>query len=180
MPSLLCDWIVLGFLLVFWNLNYPLKFALLSYDFRCQNLEVLSIKSCPNVTDASMATLAFRCPKLREIDISYCYEISHESLVLMGKNCPNLQILKRNFMNWLDPSQHSGIVPTDYLNACPQDGDSEAGAIGKFMPQLKHLELRFSKLSSKGLASISEGCLNLEYLDLFGCVNLTSRDIVNA
>ncbi|KAF3452940.1 hypothetical protein FNV43_RR03373 [Rhamnella rubrinervis] len=147
---------------------------------RCQKLEVLSIKSCPNVTDSSMATLAFRCTMLREIDISNCYEISHESLVLIGRNCPNLKILRRNLMNWLDPSQHVGVVPDEYLNACPQDGNSEADAIGKFMPHLKHLELRFSKLSSKGLTSISEGCLNLEYLDLFGCANLTSRDIVNA
>ncbi|CAK9183338.1 unnamed protein product [Ilex paraguariensis] len=82
-------------------------------------------------------------------------------------------------MNWLDPSQHV-IVPTEYLNACPQDGDSDAAAIGKFMPQLLHLELRFSKLSAKGLALISERCLNLEYLDLSGCANVTSRDIANA
>ena len=83
-------------------------------------------------------------------------------------------------MNWLDPSQHVGIVPDEYLNACPQEGNSEAAAIGKYMPHLEHLELRFSKLSSKGLVSVSEGCLNLEYLDVFGCANLTSRDIANA
>lgn len=147
---------------------------------RCSNLEVLSIKSCPNVTDASMARVAFRCLKLREVDISYCYEISHESLILLGRNCPNLKILKRNLMNWLDPSQHIGIVPNEYLNACPQDGDSEAAAISKTMPHLEHLELRFSKISAKGLALICDGCLNLEYLDLSGCANLTSRDIANA
>lgn len=141
---------------------------------------MLSIKSCPNVTDASMATVAFRCSMLMELDISYCYEISHESLALIGRNCPNLKILKRNLMNWLDPSQHVGIVPDEYLNACPQDGDAEAAAIGKSIPHLEHLELRFSKLSAKGLASISDGCSNLEYLDLFGCVNLTGRDIANA
>ncbi|GKV03284.1 hypothetical protein SLEP1_g15616 [Rubroshorea leprosula] len=147
---------------------------------RCRNLEVLSIKSCPRVTDASMAQISFFCPKLRELDISYCYEISHESLLFIGRNCPNLKILKRNLMNWLDTSQHAGIVPYDYLNACPQDGDTEASAIGKFMPNLEHLEIRFSKLSAKGLLSICEGCLNLEYLDLFGCANLTSRDIACA
>lgn len=117
---------------------------------------------------------------LKELDISYCYEISHESLVLIGTNCPNLKFLKRNLMNWLDPSQHVGIVPDEYLDACPQDGDAEAAAIGKSMPHLEHLELRFSKLSAKGLVSISEGCLNLKYLDLFGCANLTGRDIANA
>ncbi|KAJ6731712.1 F-BOX/TPR REPEAT PROTEIN POF3 [Salix purpurea] len=123
---------------------------------RCPNLQVLSIKSCRNVTDASMAQIAYKCAKLKELDISFCFEISHESLVMMG------------------------IVPDDYLNSCPQDGDWEAGAIGKYMPNLVHLELRFSKMSAKGLVSVCEGCLNLEYLDLSGCSNLTSRDIVNA
>ncbi|KAJ8747608.1 hypothetical protein K2173_014470 [Erythroxylum novogranatense] len=147
---------------------------------RCPNLQVLSIKSSPNVTDLSMLQIAFNCTKLQELDINYCYEISYESLVTVGRNCPNLKVLKRNLMNWLDPSQHTGIVPIEYLNACPQDGDSEAGAVGKFMPRLQHLELQFSKLSAKGLALICEGCLDLEFLDLHGCANLTSRAIVSA
>ncbi|KAK2632518.1 hypothetical protein EUGRSUZ_L01446 [Eucalyptus grandis] len=147
---------------------------------RCPNLQVLSIKSCQSVTNASMARIASRCANLRELDISYCHEVSHKSLVLIGRNCPNLKVLKRNLMNWLDPSQHEGVVPTEYLNACPQEGDSEAAAIGKYMPQLEHLEIRFSKLTAKGLTSICDGCLDLMHLDLLGCANLTSRDIVNA
>ncbi|KAJ7979592.1 F-box family protein [Quillaja saponaria] len=146
----------------------------------CPNLEVLMIKSCPNATDDSISRIAFRCSKLRVLDISYCYEISHESLVLIGRNCPDLKVLKRNLMNWMDPSQHVGVVPNEYLNACPQDGDSEATAIANSMPHLEHLELRFSKLSAKGLASICRGCTNLEHFDLSGCANLTSRDIANA
>ncbi|KAJ6372506.1 hypothetical protein OIU76_026914 [Salix suchowensis] len=126
---------------------------------RCPNLQVLSIKSCRNVTDASMAQIAYKCAKLKELDISFCFEISHESLM-----APNTL----------------GLCPDDYLNSCPQDGDWEADAIGKYMPNLVHLELRFSKMSAKGLVSVCEGCLNLEYLDLSGCANLTSRDIVNA
>ncbi|KAJ4709571.1 F-box family protein [Melia azedarach] len=147
---------------------------------RCPNLEVISIRSCANVTDASMCRIAFRSSKIRELDISYCYEISHESLEAIGRNCPNLKVLKRNFMNWLDPSQHLGVVPSEYLNACPQDGDSEADAIAKFMPNLELLELQFSKISARGLSSICEGCTKLEFLDLWGCGNLTSRDIANA
>ncbi|KAK0590175.1 hypothetical protein LWI29_023519 [Acer saccharum] len=146
---------------------------------RCPNVEVLSIRSCPNVTDDSMCRVAFRWSQLRELDISYCYEISHESLEVIGRNCPKLKVLKRNLMNWLDPSQHIGIVPNEYLNACPQDGDSEAATVAISMPNLEHLELRFSKLSARGLGSICEGCLNLECLDLSGCVNLTGRDIAN-
>lgn len=147
---------------------------------RSPNIEILSIKNSQNVTDVAISRIAFGCSKLRELDISNCYEISYKSLEVIGQNCPHLVILKRNFLNWLDPSQHAGIVPEDYLRACPQDGDREAGAITKFMPKLEHLELRFSKLSNSGLVLIFEGCQNLEVLDLFGCANLTSRVIEQA
>ncbi|KAM5549985.1 hypothetical protein ABKV19_001096 [Rosa sericea] len=68
---------------------------------------------------------------IKELDISYCHEISPESLVLIGKNCPNLTIVKWNALNLLDPSEHAGIVPEEYLKTCPQDGNSEVDAIGK-------------------------------------------------
>ncbi|XP_030523467.2 F-box protein SKIP1-like [Rhodamnia argentea] len=138
---------------------------------RCPSLQVLSIKSCPKVTDESMARIASHCTNLRELDISYCDEVSHESLVLIGRNCPNLKVLKRNMMEWLDPSEDV---------TCPEDCDSEAAAIGKFMPRLEHLEIRFSMLTAKGLTSICDGCLDLMHLDLLGCAYLTRRDIVDA
>ncbi|KAL9268663.1 F-box protein SKIP1-like protein [Drosera capensis] len=140
---------------------------------RCPNLQVLSIKSSMNVTDNVMRKVALGCPMLVELNISYCYEISCESIALIGRSCPNLKILKRNFMNWFVPSQHAGIVPNEYLSACPQDQDSEAAAIADTMPHLEHLELRFSKLSSRGLGLITGSCLRLEYLDLSGRANLS-------
>ncbi|KAL2488911.1 F-box protein SKIP1 [Forsythia ovata] len=127
-----------------------------------------------------MAEIASGCPKLKELDVSYCYQISHKSLATIGSHCPHLHILRRNLMNWMDPSQHVGIVPIEYLNAYPQDRDSEVAAIGKFMPSLRQLELHFSKLTGKGLALISEGCLNLEYIDLSGCRRVSRHDIANA
>ncbi|OVA01344.1 F-box domain [Macleaya cordata] len=147
---------------------------------RCPNLQVLAIKSCPNVTNTSIAKIASGCPMLMELDISYCYKISHESLKLIGSHCPNLKILKRNLMNSLDPSQHLGIVPKEYLKASPRCGNKEAAAIGKFMPNLEHLELRFSKLSPYGFTSSRQGCCELKYLDLFGCPNLSSQLIEEA
>jgi len=120
------------------------------------------------------------CTMLTELDISNCYEVSYKSLEVIGQSCQNLRVLKRNIFNWIDPSEHVGIVPEDYLRECPQDGDREAITISKFMPKLKHLELRFSKLTAVGLNSIPGGCKELEVLDLFGCANLTSRGIDQA
>ncbi|XP_062026181.1 F-box protein SKIP1-like [Rosa rugosa] len=102
--------------------------TLLMRFLRFPNLEVLLIKCCPNVTDASIADIAFRCTMIKELDISYYHKISPEALVLIGKNCPNLTIVK---WNALDPSEHAGIVPEEYLKTCPQDGNSEVDAIGK-------------------------------------------------
>ncbi|KAF3666002.1 F-box protein SKIP1 [Capsicum annuum] len=140
---------------------------------RSPNLQVLSIPSCPHVTDKAMSEIAFGCPLLSELDISFCYQISHRSLALIGQHCPSLRILRRNLMTRLFPSEQESFLR-------PHHGDYEAAAIGKFMPQLVQLELRFSPMTSKGLALISEGCVNLEHLDLFGCTNVTSRDIANA
>ncbi|CAH2069585.1 unnamed protein product [Thlaspi arvense] len=146
---------------------------------RCPNLKVLAVRSSRNVTDASMTKIAFRCRSLKELDISYCHEISHDALVMIGRNCPNLTTLKRNLMDWSDSSRHISSVPTEYLDDSPQDGDTEADAIGKHMINLERLEIQFSRLSARGLASICEGCQKLEHLDLFGCVHLSGRDIAN-
>ena len=143
-------------------------------------LSILSIQSCPGVTDRSMLTVASCCPMLTELDISYCYEVSYKSLEVIGQSCPNLVVLKRSIFNWLDSSEHVRTVPAEYLRACPQDGDREAIAISRSMPKLKQLVLRFAKLSGVGLNSIAEGCKELEVLDLFGCANLTSRGIEQA
>lgn len=83
-------------------------------------------------------------------------------------------------MNWPDPSQYKGIVPNDYLNAIPQDGDREAQAIANNMKNLHHLELHFSNMTSIGLSYIAKECEDLEFLDLSGCVNLTSRSMEEA
>jgi hypothetical protein len=150
------------------------------FTCRSKNLSILSIKTSPGITDRSMLTVGACCPMLTKLDISNCYEVSYKSLEVIGKNCQNLMVLKRNIFNWLDPSQHVGIVPDDYLRECPQDGDREAITISTFMPKLKRLELRFSKLTGVGLNSIPGGCKELVVLDLFGCANLTSRGIDQA
>ncbi|KAJ3693347.1 hypothetical protein LUZ60_008827 [Juncus effusus] len=144
---------------------------------RSPNLQILSVRSSQSVTDESISKIANSCPNLIELDISNCYEVSYKSIELIGQNCPNLVILRRNLLNWLDPSQHRGVVPESYLRNLPQDGDCEASSIARFMPNLKHLELRFSKLSGTGLKEIAESCNSLEFLDLAGCANLTNRGI---
>src|SRR6266542_1540264 len=101
---------------------------------RSRTLNILSIKTSPGVTDRSMITVGACYPMLTELD-SNCYEVSYKSLEMIGQNCQNLMVLKRNIFNWIDPSEHVGIVSENYLRECPQDGDREAITISKFMPK---------------------------------------------
>ncbi|KAH0917084.1 hypothetical protein HID58_024744 [Brassica napus] len=59
----------------------------------CPNLDVLWIQSCLNVTDASMAKIASSCPKLRELDISHSIEISQKALKMIERSCENVKII---------------------------------------------------------------------------------------
>lgn len=70
------------------------------------------------------------------------------------------------------------VAPLDYLATFPRYGNIEARIIGRYMPQLKHLEIRYSTLTAKGLDSVCKGCSSLEYLDLCGCISLTRSDII--
>ncbi|XP_010438148.1 PREDICTED: putative F-box/LRR-repeat protein 19 [Camelina sativa] len=144
---------------------------------RCPKLEVLWIKSCPNVTDASMMNIASNCRNLKEVDISYSYGLSHESLTMLGRNCKNLKTLKRNQYPRLNPHMPTIIAPLDYLARYSKYGNVEAEIIARHMPQLKHLEFRYSTLTAQGLASVCEGCQDLEYMDLYGCIYLRSEEI---
>lgn len=154
--------------------------ALIYLAQRCANLQRLSIKACPSVTDASACQIALGCHRIEELDISYCHNISCAALEKIGLTCRNLTIVKRNMLNSLDPSEYRDLVPTEYIRAAPLSGDEEATSFAKFMPNLKHLEMQFSKLSPKGLMVLVNGCLNLEHLDLFGCSNLPSRALDQA
>ncbi|XP_021750242.1 F-box protein SKIP1-like [Chenopodium quinoa] len=153
--------------------------ALIFAAQRCPKLEVLSIKSSQSVSDATIIEVSKRCPLLKELDMSFCHKITYISFPSIGRNCPRLKLLKRNFMNLQDSSQYRGIVPNEYIDACPQGFDSEAAAIAGSMPNLLSIDLMNSGLSGKGLALISEGCLNLETLDLRGCDNLSTQNLIS-
>jgi len=145
---------------------------------RCPNLEVLCVKYCPKVTYDSMWDIALKCPKLKELDISCSYEISCECVKMLGTNCKNLEILKWSLLDPLEITElkHTRFVPRNYLEkpSIMTLGNLQVSYIRRHMHQLRHLELRFSTLNDKGLANLCKACSKLEYLDLFGCKNLTS------
>ncbi|XP_010430958.1 PREDICTED: putative F-box/LRR-repeat protein 19 [Camelina sativa] len=154
--------------------------SLLYVADRCPHLEVLWVKHCPNVTDKSMEKIALKCPKIMELDISCSYALSSGCMEMFGKNCKNLQIIKQNFTALSEVSRFESFE--NYMENLPiiPIGSVDPHAIRCHMQQLKHLELRFLTKTDKALASICKQCPKLEYLDLFGCQNLTMYGVINS
>lgn len=147
----------------------------------CPSVRLISVASSRGVTDSSICQLAKACPQLEHLDVSECQNVTITSLEQIGLNCKSLMVLKRNrFIGDYDPARKSRLPPEYSRTSSPANADAEVLVIATLMPNLQHLELRHSKLSDQGLVSLVDGCTNLEYLDLTGCLNLTRRALDEA
>lgn len=132
---------------------------------RCPSLTVLAIPDSLYTTDESITKLAAKCTNLQELDLSDCYNISNQALEAVGRHCKSLVWLGRNMLQKRsDPV--TGPVP---------GGDEEAIVVSKHMVKLKHLEMKRTTLSDRGLAHLARGCGQLESLNLACCTALSPR-----
>ncbi|XP_060974316.1 F-box protein FBW2-like [Cannabis sativa] len=96
------------------------------------------------------------------LDISCCI-IEPSAIRAIGNHCKNLKRLDRNL-----------VFVTDDSN------DEDAFAIVSSMPRLKHLEIAYTSVTTKGVFKILSSCPYLQYLDISECSNLThSRNLFN-
>ncbi|XP_023762571.1 F-box protein SKIP19 isoform X1 [Lactuca sativa] len=134
--------------------------------------------------------IADRSSQLRRLDITYCFgefydgwteilnkfplleklslcttEISKEDIKGAGDCCPMLRTLKVNQKFFRFSDEDSDVESLRIRNQM-------AIAIGKNLPELRHLELIGNTMSNTGLLAILNGCPHLESLDLRQCLYL--------
>ncbi|VVB07874.1 unnamed protein product [Arabis nemorensis] len=101
------------------------------------------------VTDSLLTYIADRSSKLRSLSLVISSLLTDEGFVTAVAKLPLLEELK------LEPYE--------------RDGDDDALAIAESMPQLRHLQLIWNKLTDTGLKAILDKCPHLEHLDLRKC-----------
>ncbi|KAL5773948.1 hypothetical protein ACOSP7_011505 [Xanthoceras sorbifolium] len=139
------------------NLEYFGNDELLHYIAdRSSNLKNLRLVFCYSISDRGLIDCIGKFPLLEELDLSYC-SLSIESLEAVGHCCPLLKSLKLNIQG----SRYPVI-----------ECDEEALVIGKYMHELRHLQLFGNRLTNSGLEAILNGCPHLESLDLRQCFNV--------
>lgn len=102
-------------------------------------------------------------PLLEELSI-YTTDISEEDIEAAGRYCPMLKTLRVNqpFYSFSEDNDEESLRIKNTL----------ALAIGKNLPELRHLELIGNNMTNIGLKAILDGCCHLESLDLRRCLNI--------
>jgi F-box/leucine-rich repeat protein 2/20 len=133
--------------------NFPFDVFLFK-SYSGSNLRRIRLTECQYISYNQFSEVANKFPLLEELDISFS-NLSENSLEVIGRCCPLLKSLKfsRTFYTYIE-------------------GDEDAFAIAKTMPELRHLSMIGNILTNDGLLAILDGCHFLEFLDLSNCFHL--------
>ena len=116
-----------------------------------------------------------KLPQLEELHLITTHRLSPEEFETIGFACPLLKSL--TYTNrWVSNDEYSLIRTRS--SRCYQDigFSQQAVAIGKTMPNLRHLRLSgYFCLGNKGLEAILDGCPHLQLLHLGECPGLIQR-----
>jgi hypothetical protein len=104
------------------------------------------------ITDKGLCIIARSCQKLEFLDISYCRDITNESLFEIAENCHLLQEFHFAKACWITDKSISCII-----NLCPN---------------LRNLDIAYSKGDVKDASMLIQRCLSIEYLDFSGAMAL--------
>ncbi|KAI8885152.1 RNI-like protein [Backusella circina FSU 941] len=159
----------------------------------CPNLQVLILKDCKNVSEASLIHFFQKkhiTQNLRVLDVSNL-DIIKDS-VLLPLRLPNLEKLN---IGWCKNMTGPGLIPLLdscsstlrflKLNGCPQlDNDTAAAVFGRQLPNLSHLSLAScTSLTDDGLFEFlksndnTHSHSNITHLNLSNCARLTDASL---
>ena len=100
-----------------------------------QQLEVLDLYACSNITDKGLKNVSNRCPRLSVLELAYCYNLTDVGMQTLAIGCTHITTL--------DVSHCDGLSNTGFIH------------IAENLIQLKSLKLRECKaLTTSGVIAI--------------------------
>ncbi|CAL5010852.1 unnamed protein product [Urochloa decumbens] len=132
---------------------------------QCPCLRSLCLISCNDVTDEGFAEVVQALPLLEELELSRCRNIGADGVYeLAGEVCPQLK--------------HFRLNKQSFKNT---DNNMDKDALGiASMHGLHSLQLFSNVISNKGIETILDNCLHLEYLDIRHCFNVDMNETLLA
>jgi bacterioferritin-associated ferredoxin len=112
-------------------------------------LKCVKLWLCPNISDASVQSMAKECPNLRVLFLNYCNKITNLSICEVALVCHKLTSL--------------------HLTECTQVGDSSLKCLAKYCTKLTELRLTKTGITDYGLTQLAKRCPRISFLDVAGC-----------
>ncbi|CAG8658679.1 2065_t:CDS:2, partial [Diversispora eburnea] len=139
----------------------------------CPKLRCLTISSCPNITD--LKAIAHSCQNLEYFDV-FGYSISDESICDIIYHCQKLKYLNISGcqITKLGIYSDSNIEHLD-ISTCNFIPESVINESIRFYFKLQHLNLGYCNISNETIRKMICSCLNLKFLDLEGCENISEE-----
>uniref|UniRef100_K3X4C0 WW domain-containing protein n=1 Tax=Globisporangium ultimum (strain ATCC 200006 / CBS 805.95 / DAOM BR144) TaxID=431595 RepID=K3X4C0_GLOUD len=122
-------------------------------------LGLVELSECPQITDTVLQTLAAGCWTLHTLVLRRCARISDAGIVKIAQCC------KQNL-------RHVDVSECEHVG---EYGDKALVEIGKWCPQLTHLDLFGCRhVHDAGVRAIARGCPLVTTLKLTGCRDVSS------
>jgi hypothetical protein len=146
----------------------------------CLNLRILDIAySRGDIKDAS--TLMRRCFDIEYLDFSGAMALQNDVLIIaIIKGSPNLRHLEIDH-NDIGDEVTEAIAHTCHklehleLGGCSFVSEPSICNVIRSCPRLQHLELGYCNITSTTIREIARSSLNLKFLDLEGCENISKK-----
>lgn len=130
------------------------------------HLQRLTLANTYYISGTALSEAVKKLPQLEELHLTMMPSVHAKDIETIGISCPMLKSFTCNG-HWSEDSIYSDDDHSEYLYC-----NEHAVAIGKNMPNLRHLQLLENWMKNEGLQAILDGCPHLESLDIRKCYGL--------
>src|ERR1043165_9148529 len=159
----------------------------------CSNVTHLEVSYYHSLSDKKIISIVHSCPNITHLSFINSIAFSNRALELIASSYPNLKYLNlcidrpggfRSFRTReVDGSGLWRIAKSchrlEYLNISNRREYSETSICNVIhsCPRLQQLDLSFCQITDITIKEIAGSCLNLKYLNLEGCSNISKEAI---
>lgn len=147
-------------------------------------LRDLNLSGCKHITDDTVQRVVSKAPKLEILDITRCPGISEAGVLMICESLSSLQVLRLYAMAQLDPSAFTalhrltGLIELDLCGCRIEDAQVVRHVQVAAPSQLRILNLTWCPaLTDHAVHAIAQSCPFVEWLSIFGNLNITGRAI---
>lgn len=136
------------------------------FKFAQCRLQILSLESAPQLTDAGLSDIAHGCPDLHTIVLGLCKHITDEGLSSLASGCPKMQNITLSMCPKITDTGVTCVAESclDLRGVAIKDSaitDVAIQSLAQWCPHLRDIELNTRSLTDDGLFALAQGCPRL-------------------